>query len=267
MISEVEKYDDHCIVFLQSIIMATPHTGSFRPVHYEIVMKQIGMSEHLIASDDQHDGEDNHEWIRRLLHHCDTISNMKNVNIFGELNEEMELGSIIDLINNNQALLYYWAMWESARYCILSRLRTPFGGPQQTFAAFEKMLQSLISVCSTNDNQSIEFLRHVLLLLDRLELQISNASDGCATGTLPAVPRSSIVFFRTNKKTCHDYFLRIRSNMIKGAKIAQDDHLLIAHTLQILKEKESSIPSNDTIIPWFREVNEYMVDLGMLLFL
>lgn len=122
--------------------MATPHTGSFRPVHYEIVMKQIGMSEHLISSDD-HTTDD--EWARRLLHHCDTISNMKNVNIFGELSEDMDLGGIIDVINNNQALLYYWAMWESARYCILSRLRTPFGGPQQTFAAFERMLQSLIS--------------------------------------------------------------------------------------------------------------------------
>jgi hypothetical protein len=82
----------------------------------------------------------------------------------------------------------------------------------------------------------------LLLLLDRLELQISNASDGCATGTLPAVPRSSLVFFRTNKKTCHDYFLRIRSNMIKGAKIVQNDHLLIAHTLQV-KQKKKGVPA------------------------
>lgn len=138
--------------------MATPHTGSFRPVHYEIVMKHIGMSEHLIASDNQIDiaeEEDNSsEWARRLLHHCDTISNMKNVNIFAELEEgmasffdflkngtnknlvELNLGSIVDLINTNQALLYYWAMWESARYCILSRLRTPFGGPQQVSPLF-----------------------------------------------------------------------------------------------------------------------------------
>jgi hypothetical protein len=43
----------------------------------------------------------------------------------------MELGGIVDLINNSEPLLCYWAMWESARYCMLSRLRTPFGGPQQ----------------------------------------------------------------------------------------------------------------------------------------
>ena len=132
--------------------MATPHTGSFRPVHYEIVMKHLGMSKHLLggSSDDQNqpiviDNENSSEWARRLLHHCDTVNNMKNVNIFAELNEEMELGSIVDLINNSEPLLCYWAMWESARYCMLSRLRTPFGGPQQTFAAFERMLQTLVS--------------------------------------------------------------------------------------------------------------------------
>lgn len=152
MISEVNKFDDYTTAFIQSIMMATPHTGSFRPVHYEIVMKHLGMSKHLLGGshDDSSqpiltDKENTSDWARRLLHHCDTISNMKNVNIFAELKEEMELGSIVDLINNSEPLLCYWAMWESARYCMLSRLRTPFGGPQQTFAAFERMLQTLLS--------------------------------------------------------------------------------------------------------------------------
>ena len=152
MISEVNKFDDYTTAFIQSIMMATPHTGSFRPVHYEIVMKHLGMSKHLLGGshDDSNqpvltDKENTSDWARRLLHNCDTISNMKNVNIFAELKEEMELGSIVDLINNSEPLLCYWAMWESARYCMLSRLRTPFGGPQQTFAAFERMLQTLLS--------------------------------------------------------------------------------------------------------------------------
>lgn len=43
----------------------------------------------------------------------------------------MPMDEIIDLIDNSEVLMHYWAMWESARYCILSRLRTPFGNPQQ----------------------------------------------------------------------------------------------------------------------------------------
>lgn len=155
MISEVNKFDDYTAAFIQSIMMATPHTGSFRPVHYEIVMKHLGMSKHLLGGSETHednpsqplstDAENPSAWARRLLHHCDTVNNMKHVSAFAELKEDMELGSIVDLINNSEPLLCYWAMWESARYCMLSRLRTPFGGPQQTFAAFERMLQTLLA--------------------------------------------------------------------------------------------------------------------------
>lgn len=86
---------------------------------------------------------------------------------------------------------------------------------------------------SHRNSENMYHLRHLLLLLDRLELQISNASGGSATGALPAVPRSSLVFFRTNKKTCHDYFLRIRPLIISGAKIVRNDHLLITQATQV----------------------------------
>ncbi|CAO3626259.1 unnamed protein product [Mucor hiemalis] len=183
--------------------------------------------------------------------------------MFGELKEEIEVNGIVNEINSSETLLYYWAMWESARYCMLSRLRTPFGGPQQTFAAFERILESLVG--NTNilegEGQSIDSLRHLLLLLDRLELQILNASDGCATNALPAVPRSSIVFFRTNKKTCYDYFLRIRPNIIAGAKIVNNDHLLIAQVLKMLSALDKSIPALADVKPWFKQLNSYLVDL------
>lgn len=115
--------------------------------------------------------------------------------------------------------------------------------------------------CHSDDDKNVDFLRHLLLLLDRLELQISNATDGCATASLPAVPRSSLVFFRTNKKTCQDYFLRIRPSIIAGAKIVRNDHLLITHATQILKELESTIPSTD-VPNWYKAVNGYLRDLG-----
>lgn len=76
-------------------------------------------------------------------------------------------------------------------------------------------------------------LGSLLLLLDRLEVQIYNASDGCATNALPSVPRSSLAFFRTNKKTCRDYYARIRPKIIQGARMMHDDHLMIRHIIEV----------------------------------
>jgi hypothetical protein len=50
----------------------------------------------------------------------------------------------LGIFQHSQNLLRYWALWETARYCVLSRLRTPFGGPQQTLDALEKHLNSLL---------------------------------------------------------------------------------------------------------------------------
>lgn len=46
------------------------------------------------------------------------------------LHVTIEMERMIPSINDSKQFLSYWAMWESTRYCILSRLRTPFGGPE-----------------------------------------------------------------------------------------------------------------------------------------
>ncbi|RCH98888.1 Serine/threonine-protein kinase smg1 [Rhizopus azygosporus] len=203
LISQISNVEDNTLLSIQNAIMATPHTGTFRPVHYEIVMKHLGMGKHLVGTNDTAivDQASTTEWARRLLHHCDAIGNLKNTFLFSELCED----------------------------------------------------------ATELDSNKSTSLQYILLLLDRLELQISNATDGCATGTLPAVPRPSLVFFRTNKKTCKDYFSRIRPMMINGAKLVRNEHLLIVHIIKTLKEMESTIPVNP--IPWFKEVNEYLRDL------
>ncbi|KAI8353363.1 hypothetical protein BD560DRAFT_357697 [Blakeslea trispora] len=268
VICQIKAPNDIVTTSIQNAIMASPHTGSFRPVHYEIAMKHLGMASHLIGPEEQKKSTQSVDsisldWTRRLVHFCDTPGNLKSISTLVESDHEIKVDNIMDCINNSKPLLHYWVVWESARYCILSRLRTPFGGPQQTFAAFERMLQSLVSTVDSNkkSKESVESLRCLLLLIDRLELQISNAIDGCATGTLPAVPRPSLVFFRTNKKTCHDYFSRIRPNIIVGAKIIDNKHILIYHTQQFLKEMESNIPNFENILTWYKEVNKYMRDL------
>lgn len=38
-------------------------------------------------------------------------------------------------------MLWFWATWESAQYCVLNRLRTPLGKPQDTFTSIEGVLK------------------------------------------------------------------------------------------------------------------------------
>ncbi|KAG0185841.1 Serine/threonine-protein kinase smg1 [Apophysomyces sp. BC1034] len=192
MICEARVPPDAVTLLLQRNIMATPHTGSFRPIHYEIVMRHLGMSDHLIgpsAESPQLSTAENVrnplEWAQRLFHQCDTVRNMKTASILENTEE------------------------------------------------------------------------------DRLEVQIANASDGSATNALAAAPRSSVAFFRTNKRTCHEYFARIRPKIIKGASIVRNDHLLIRNAFEILSERESGMKekvSADTF-GWFLETNQYLREL------
>lgn len=93
-------------------------------------------------------------------------------------------------------------------------------------------------------------LRYLVLLIDRLELQIFNASAGNATGALPSAPRSSIIFFRANRKTCRDWFAHIRGKMIASARLLCDDHMIVRQSWEALSEKEQHLRlSNIAEIP------------------
>ncbi|KAI7861672.1 hypothetical protein BDF14DRAFT_1991502 [Spinellus fusiger] len=267
--SEVAPEHDKILSLLQTMIMASPHTGAFRPVHYEITMRHLGMGDLLLSSLSEDDQEQfsqepkpSLEWARRLFYHCDALGSMKHMSSFIELQKNIGMDQIISYINKSSTLLFYWAMWESARYCILSRLRTPFGNPQQTFAALERTLNNLVSA-PENTPGNKHHLRYLLLLLDRLEVQIYNASEGCSTNALPSVPRPSVVFFKTNKKTCIEYFARIRPNIVKGAIVLHNHSLVIRGSLEILDERDRTMQEKFTADPltWFSETNILVRDL------
>jgi len=44
---------------------------------------------------------------------------------------------------------------------------------------------------------------------------VFNAFDGI--GSLPVAPKDSLTFFRTNKKVCEDWFLRLRTPLFNSA--------------------------------------------------
>ncbi|CAF4656439.1 unnamed protein product, partial [Rotaria sp. Silwood2] len=37
----------------------------------------------------------------------------------------------------NDALLWFWAIWECAQFCLMNKLKIPLGKPQETFLALE----------------------------------------------------------------------------------------------------------------------------------
>ena len=45
--------------------------------------------------------------------------------------------------NRCESLLWFWATWEAAQFCIMSKLRTPLGRAQETFQAIEGKPQAV----------------------------------------------------------------------------------------------------------------------------
>lgn len=74
--------------------MATPHTGAFRPTHFEIVMINLGMAEYLVgphaggtirALENPKEQQTPFGWAERLFYHCDSLKSMRNVSTSPEL--------------------------------------------------------------------------------------------------------------------------------------------------------------------------------------
>lgn len=93
-------------------------------------------------------------------------------------------------------LATWWAGLEGARFLVAARLRSPYGGPTQTFEALERMLQTALtpatsaaptapggvaasmSASSDIDARRRTRLRLLLHTLEQLESHVTNAYDG-----------------------------------------------------------------------------------------
>ena len=111
----------------------------------------------------------------------------------------------------------WWAGLEGARFLVVARLRSPYGGPAQTFESLERMLQAALSPEAAGDTPSAtrasrERTRLLLHTFEHLERQIHNAYAGSLALAPP--PRQASVFFLNNRRVCLDYFSRIRSKLL-----------------------------------------------------
>eukprot|EP00026_Physarum_polycephalum_P000029 Phypoly_transcript_00029.p1 GENE.Phypoly_transcript_00029~~Phypoly_transcript_00029.p1 ORF type:complete len:2984 (-),score=506.25 Phypoly_transcript_00029:303-8192(-) len=140
----------------------------------------------------------------------------------------------------------YWAMWECARFCVHTRLRTPLGDPVRTFESFERMLVLTSAMVS---NQSIPVttlamnspaassppalmhhqypLKLLLLFAESLEKQIFNAYEGTLELSAPSKP--SAAFFRANRKVCDDWFSRIRQVLLRTSVLSGSASDIVRH--------------------------------------
>ena len=60
-------------------------------------------------------------------------------------------------ISRNTCVQWFWATWEASQFCILTRLKTPLGKPQETFMSIEAVLKSLaIEVDNQNTEDEVE---------------------------------------------------------------------------------------------------------------
>lgn len=51
--------------------------------------------------------------------------------------QDESCSTFYDLARNNNSVLLFWATWEAAQLCVMYKLRTPLGKPQETFTSIE----------------------------------------------------------------------------------------------------------------------------------
>ncbi|KAG0313205.1 Serine/threonine-protein kinase smg1, partial [Dissophora globulifera] len=250
------------------LVLKSPNSGVFRYPHFSTVLSALtaidgGADEgaggvHLENSDGQ-DGD----MLQRLFHSCQGKEILAKVNF--ESGTDVVALEQVGIFQHSYKLLTYWSLWEAARYCVLSRLRTPFGGPQQTLDSLEKHLNSLLLTGHKDaaGNSRLVRLRDYLTFLDRLELQVYNAHHGTALGVIPLTPKPSIVFVRSNKKMWDDWFSRIRGRVVEGAKAAGESEIVIRNGYILLAEHFGSLSRGavNDIMPWLDEFERVLVDL------
>jgi PI-3-kinase-related kinase SMG-1 len=198
--------------------------GRFQAHHFQAIMnfllKAVTPSRHV-----------NDDWLERLYHSCQQCDKTKDkatvldVSLGPKLNGK----SFANLVDGCDALLWFWSLWEPAQFVVLSKIRTPLGGPQETFQAIGNTVRSYFMELKEGTEQSQltstvvgkgtgvgpkYFTRNLrvnllVMFMDHLEKHIYNADCGCAVALQP-VPKNIRTFFRTNSTTCSDWLNRLR---------------------------------------------------------
>ncbi|KAJ3161225.1 Serine/threonine-protein kinase smg1 [Geranomyces variabilis] len=206
-------------------LMAMPPSGTFRPKHFQLVASFLGMHDRIIIGDDAppSDPPDREDmtWLQRMN------------------------GRKAQLMNDEAV---YWNIGLCGK--VRDIAFCPDYEHRSTFEAIEASLKDAIATlerCAVETptlnsglasiSHQVGDLRNLIMFVDMLEIQFQNACEGslhCA----PA-PRPSISFFYTNKRSCEEWFARVRKLVVTGARLAGASDLVIKHASQFLIESTS----------------------------
>ena len=91
-------------------------------------------------------------------------------------NEMIKLDSLVE---NQEGLLWFWALWECAQFCVQSKLKTPLGKASDTFLAIEGVLKFIYNSDSNCNSTSLfSYLTKRWLKLNNF-FQVLNRTDWC----------------------------------------------------------------------------------------
>jgi hypothetical protein len=129
---------------------------------------------------------------------------------------------------------------EAARHCISARMKTHLGGPTQSFAALEKLLQGALArlqaAAGGGDGMAAAEapqLRqrhgagHLLDFVFALEAGIHSAAEGCQERAAPL--QGVMAFFVANKRVCAEWYSRCRELLMQLANAAGCPHHALHH--------------------------------------
>ncbi|CAF0981896.1 unnamed protein product [Adineta ricciae] len=115
--------------------MNTPYLGTFTTHCFNLTLGYILVNHQMprmYAS----------TWLERLFQSCQRKSKNGPSNEDPSLERQHRVLSYEQLPNfGNDALIWFWAIWECAQFCVMNKLKTPLGKPQETFLALEETLR------------------------------------------------------------------------------------------------------------------------------
>ncbi|KAG5339618.1 SMG1 kinase, partial [Acromyrmex charruanus] len=203
-VREIVTYSTESLILAQRLHMRSNNNGELLAQHFKTYMAFLLQEHYLDASG-----------LSEIFTLC-----------WPAVPENGTTARMYDLALANCSFLFFWSGFEAAQHCVLNKLRTSLGKPQETFTSIESALKILAREISCHnldvvkkqglESQELDRILHehtrvrlFIEFLEHLERVIHNAADGCAMALLP-LSKPVRTFFHTNKSTCKEWLNRIR---------------------------------------------------------